>query len=87
MQNIQIGNTEFDDAFLIRADGESSARRFLTPEMRQRLVDLGNLYLQDRQGKLILHIWYILYDTMGFDNFIDTVIFLLENAKRLRQPA
>jgi hypothetical protein len=83
MQDIEIGNTEFDDEFLIKSDQESFAREFLTPEVRRKLLDLGNLYLQVRRGELVLYIWYLLYDSMGYDNFVDTVIVLLENAKRL----
>jgi hypothetical protein len=85
MQDIQIGNTEFDDAFLIKANEESFARTFLTPEVQQKLLGLGNLYLQVRQGELILYIWYVLQDSTRFNNFIDTVIFLFDNTKRLRQ--
>lgn len=84
MQDIQIGNTEFDDAFLIKANEESFARRFLTPEVQQKLLGLGNSYLQVRQGELILYIWYVLQDRVDFNNFIDTVILLLENTKHLR---
>jgi hypothetical protein len=83
MQDIEIGNAEFDDEFLIKSDQESFAREFLTSEVQRKLLDLGNLYLQVRRGELVLYIWYLLYDSMGYDNFIDTAISLLENAKRL----
>ncbi len=84
MQDIQIGNTEFDNTFIVKGSEEFFVKRFLTPKVQQKLLSLKdkNPYLQMTQDKLVLRITYIPKDTEDYDNFIDTALSLLESLQK-----
>lgn len=84
MPDIEIGNTEFDDAFVIRANDESLARKLLTPEVQQKLLSLGFFILGIRHGILVLYTNY-LKDRLAYDNLIDTEVLLVRNTDPFRQ--
>jgi hypothetical protein len=84
MQDIQIGNPEFDETFVIKANSKSWVSSLLTPEVQQKLLGLPIERLKITREKLRLTIKGNPKDTYGYDNLIDTTISLLEKTKSLR---
>jgi hypothetical protein len=84
MQDMQIGNPEFDETFVIKANSKSWVSSLLTPEVQQKLLRLPIERLKITQEELKLTIKGNPKDTYGYDNLIDATVSVLEKTKRLR---
>ena len=85
MQEIQIGNYDFDNAFIIKGSDESFVKRFLTLDVQKKLLSLKKkyLYLRITQTKFELTHDNIPRDTESWDSFLNAVFLLIESLHSL----
>lgn len=81
---VEIGNAEFDAAYVLKSDSEMRLRQLLSHELQHKLLQLKNMKPSLRLSgeRFEMRIPSIPRDTAGFEMLTDTVELLLTELKR-----
>ena len=76
MQDIQIGDPQFDESFIIKGSDEMIVRSFLSFEIRAKLLEINkeNPYLEVKKNDFVLRVPKYLREDIECDLFIDIAL-------------
>jgi hypothetical protein len=91
-QEIQIGNPDFDNAYIIKTNDELLARRLLSPEIQEKILSLNQVWfkivqqaqLKIAHGEFSMTIPYY-ENAHGYDTLVDITVALLEEIVSINQ--
>jgi hypothetical protein len=84
MQDIKLGDTEFDSKFAVASSSEQSARAALTPEVRRLLVSLpgGGMEAGLDGGRAYIEVRYAAHRAEELDSLIRAVVSFAREADK-----
>ncbi len=85
MKDIQIGNSEFDETFLIRGSDEMAVFNLLSPDIQKSILDIEDRYptinIENKEFKFTISGW--LKKERQFDPFIEVGLKIIKKANRI----
>jgi hypothetical protein len=85
MKDIQIGNSEFDETFLVRGNDEMAVRTLLLPEIQESIIELEERYptinIANKDFEFNISGW--LKKEKQFDPFIEAGLKIIKKANEI----